>query len=240
MFGSPTTLKTDRGKNFANVEFQQFCMECNVEHQMSSAEHHQGNGLSEAGVKLMKNLRKKNMQDQGKALMEQEHKATPGNSGYSPSRLFLCRQIKTTLPSLQNPSPFIPSAKAHKRFLEERKTKAKIYYDQKHKVKILPELERKTRVWIPDLKRYRQVKQMLRPRSYEIITDQNTTITRNRKDIVEAPAPKLQEPAKQTNEKAYLVNINNQASSSTAAKRPTRVRQLTARAQDSNLKIYKS
>lgn len=67
-FGSPQILRTDRGKQFDCVEFQQFVKEYDFEFKMSSSEHHQSNGLAETGVKIVKIVMDKNPKDPAKAL----------------------------------------------------------------------------------------------------------------------------------------------------------------------------
>ncbi|KAK3927041.1 hypothetical protein KUF71_015347 [Frankliniella fusca] len=188
MFGSPRLIKTDRGTQFVSQEFQQFLVKYDCLHTQSSSEHHQSNGLAEAGVKIIKNILKKNPEDPGRAL--QELRATPSDSGYSPAQLFLSRNIKTALPSVKMDfSPQPPPTKQYRKFLKKKQEKSKSWYDQKHRVKPLKPLDIGERVWVKDVRQYATVTHLARgDRSYGLVTEQGYQIIRNRVYLIEIPS----------------------------------------------------
>lgn len=212
---------------------------------MSSSEHHQSNGLAEAAVKLIKNIMDKNPEDPTKALME--YRATPNDSGYSPSQLFLCRQIKTTLPSMQDFYPAIPARKKYQTFMEQKRNRAKYNYDSKHRVKPLDPLQPEDKVWITDTKEYGKViKQETGPRQYLIQNQRGYHIVRNRRYLVYANSQKEEEsptskegtdtkiPTKEKKTQDQEAKTQEQAINT----RPIRNKKKTEKALASNLKCY--
>ena len=57
--GSPNLLKTDNGPQFASEEFRTFTTKWKISHVISSPLYPKSNGLSEAGVKVVKSILKK-------------------------------------------------------------------------------------------------------------------------------------------------------------------------------------
>lgn len=57
--GIPQKLETDCGTQYTSTEFQNFRKEWNFEHTTSSPYHHQGNGLAERAVQVVKNILRK-------------------------------------------------------------------------------------------------------------------------------------------------------------------------------------
>ena len=111
-YGQPEVMTTDNGPQFTSAEFGKFAAEWNFEHRTSSPNHQQGNGRSEAAVKIAKNLIRKAHaagQDPYKALLAYRNTLQEGLH-YGPSQRFLGRRTRTSLPTsstllqLQQPS----------------------------------------------------------------------------------------------------------------------------------------
>ena len=189
MYGSPNTLRTDRGPQFESEEFRNFASEYDFCHIRSSPHYAQSNGLAEAGVKIIKTVLKKNPQNPGLALME--YRATPNSSGYSPAQLFLSRNIKTRLPSIKkNYQPEVPPIAPYRRYLEHRTKSAKANYDARHRAADLPPLDATDKVWVSDARRHGTVLRAApEPRAYVIQTQDGGQLVRNRRFLVRCPTP---------------------------------------------------
>ena len=96
-FGWPLLIKSDFGPQFRS-EFSQFCRMRNIRHEVSSAYHPQGNGISEAAVKQAKALLTKcgSGEKFKEALLE--YRNTPRSDGFSPAQMFFGRRLNTTIP----------------------------------------------------------------------------------------------------------------------------------------------
>jgi hypothetical protein len=106
-FGWPKFFRADGGPQFRD-KFRLFCSENNITFVATSPYNHQSNGLAEAGVKNVKYLLGKcidNQEDFGLALAE--WKNSPRADGYSPSEVFFRRKLRGILPSV-NTAPFVP------------------------------------------------------------------------------------------------------------------------------------
>ncbi|XP_055643676.1 uncharacterized protein K02A2.6-like [Toxorhynchites rutilus septentrionalis] len=66
--GKPQTMLTDNGTNFVNQKMKKFALEWDIEHITSTHHHQQGNGKSEAAVRIAKRLLK-NSEDRNRLLV---------------------------------------------------------------------------------------------------------------------------------------------------------------------------
>ncbi|OXA53834.1 Transposon Tf2-6 polyprotein [Folsomia candida] len=140
--GVPEEVMSDNGPQFAPVdssEFRKFSREWGFIATTSSPRYPQSNGFVEAGVKIVKNLLKKNS-DWYAALLE--YRATPLANGYSPSDLLMSRRIRSLLP--MNPTRLVPISvdKEDLNSKEElRRSRQKKDYDSHHRVQPKEDLQ---------------------------------------------------------------------------------------------------
>ena len=101
-FGNPEQIMCDQGPQFKSTEFGDFLKERGILCTHSTAYHPRSNGLSEACVKNVERLYQKankNMEKFDESL--QAFRDTPANKNcVSPAEIFLCRRMRTNLPSL--------------------------------------------------------------------------------------------------------------------------------------------
>ena len=98
--GDPLSLRIDGGPQFRS-HFKEFCRKRNIKPDPSSPMHPESNGHSEASVKVVKHLFKKeggNWEAFKRAL--RAFRVTPRADGKSPSMLFYGRTMRTELPRL--------------------------------------------------------------------------------------------------------------------------------------------
>ena len=137
--GSPSTMWTDNGPNFASREFSKFAAEWEFQHCTSSPHYHKSNGKAESAVKIMKNMMKKAKRDNKdvyKCLLEWRNSVTPGTPS-SPVQRLMSRRTRSFLPcksSLYQPE-VIPDVADN---VMSRRRESKRVHD-KH-AKVLPEL----------------------------------------------------------------------------------------------------
>src|SRR5699024_1698739 len=55
-FGYPVTITTDGASYFESREFAKFCEERNIKHHVTTAYHHQGNGLAEKAIQTVEKM----------------------------------------------------------------------------------------------------------------------------------------------------------------------------------------
>ena len=103
-YGFPTHIRSDGGPQYRS-EFNAFCEENGIVHELTSPYMSQSNGLAEAGVKSAKRLLSKCLDTQEDfPLALQAWRNTPRADGYSPAQLFYGRRQR---------SPLIPSLPLH-------------------------------------------------------------------------------------------------------------------------------
>ena len=110
--GWPAAIRTDGGPQFRQ-EFENFCKEMGIQHELSSAYNPNSNGLSEAAVKSVKYLMEKCLatgQNMSAALLEWRN--MPRADGYSPAEMFWGRRQRTRLPTLPIHHEVIDHSKA--------------------------------------------------------------------------------------------------------------------------------
>ncbi|CAL8069840.1 unnamed protein product [Orchesella dallaii] len=170
--GVPEEVISDNGPQFHPLKtspFQQFAREYGFLHSTSSPRYPQSNGFAENGVKIVKNLLKKNT-DWYKALLE--YRASPLANGFSPAELLMGRRIRSTLPV--NPTSLIPTDVDKDELVEKeeiRRNKQKKAYDHHHGVVAKQELSEGEIVWIKDLRIWGKITGVAgTPRSYLVDT----------------------------------------------------------------------
>ena len=95
--GIPDIVISDNGPCFSTVSFQEFAAKYGFLHTTSSPRYPLANGEVERAVRTVKGLLKKN-DDPYLALLS--YRATPPQTGLSPSELLLGRRLRTQLPVL--------------------------------------------------------------------------------------------------------------------------------------------
>jgi hypothetical protein len=135
-WGIPQAIRSDGGPQFRG-EFDQFCQENGIIHELSSAYNPESNGHAEAAVKSMKLLVKKywesgniNLVKLRKAIMEWRN--TPRSEGISPAQYVFGRRQRTSIPILPDGYKRISENEIQKG--EKRREKSdetiKQYHDQ--------------------------------------------------------------------------------------------------------------
>ena len=113
ILGFPKTIRSDGGPQF-RTEFDEFCKNYNIIHELSSPYNPKSNGLAEQAVKTAKHLLikcsadKSNFQD---AL--QMWRCFPQKSSFSLAELFFGRRQRSLLPTLQLHHQPIPLSEAN-------------------------------------------------------------------------------------------------------------------------------
>lgn len=170
--GVPDEVISDNGPQFCPVDsspFRKFAKEYGFQHRTSSPRYPQSNGFVENGVKIVKNLLKKNT-DWYKAVLE--YRATPLSNGFSPAELLFGRRIRSTLP--MDPSRLVPTEVDQNALMtKERlnKNKQKSNYDHHHGVFEKDEPLPGEIVWVKDLRTWATVVEKAdTPRSFLVDT----------------------------------------------------------------------
>ena len=96
----PITLISDKGPNYASVEFTDFTHDWDIQHVTSSPHHAKANGKVESAVKIMKSIISK-ANKQGtlvwKAILEWRNSPTPSQGSSPVQRLVTQNKIKESL-----------------------------------------------------------------------------------------------------------------------------------------------
>jgi len=129
--GTPATLITDNGTNYASQEFKEFTKEWDINHIMTSPHHHKSNGKAESAVKIAENIvkkAKKEGQDVWKAMLEWRNTVTPGLTN-SPAQRLMSRRTRTFIPC--HPSLYKPAVQTNVvTQITHKRRKAKLYHDR--------------------------------------------------------------------------------------------------------------
>ena len=96
-FGWPTTLRSDGGRQFTSGQFEEWCQENGIKHELSNAYFSQSNGHAESAVKQMKYLLLKtggkfNTQFRNGLLA---YRNMPRDGGSSPAQLLFGRRLRS-------------------------------------------------------------------------------------------------------------------------------------------------
>ena len=168
----------------------------NFTHTVSSPTHVQSNGKAEAAVKNVKQLLKScgAMNDQfWKGLLAIRN--TPLLCGKSPAKLLLGRTLHDSLPRYPDPAML---DNATKEKILDLKTKEKDRYDQN--ATTLPPHQAGTRAVVrscldSDWSLLGTITEIRPNRTYTVLTDQGSTLTRNRRYLRPAPQPAAHHPS---------------------------------------------
>ena len=99
--GWPIVIRTDGGPQFRS-EFAKFCEQNGIKHELASPYNPRANGLAESGVKVVKDLLLKCMDEQG----DMQWRNMPKSHGFSPAQLLFGRSQNMLLP--QPAAAFLP------------------------------------------------------------------------------------------------------------------------------------
>ena len=180
-FGIPKEVISDNGPQYISREYSKFAREWDFKHDSSSPEYPQSNGFIERTIQTVKKTLKKAFHsgdDPYLALLAL--RTTPFPNGQpAPATILMNRQLRTTLPAVNNKIRQKGATNA---------TKVPQKSSNKPQNRTLQPLE------AGDFVRFRRknawdrkgviVEKCKQPRSYKIATDKGTTVRRNRKHLL--------------------------------------------------------
>jgi transposase InsO family protein len=224
--GIPDIIISDSGPQFTCVEFAEFCSKWDIQHLLSSPDHHQANGLAERAVQSAKSLLDKCKSEDSDfflALLNSRNIPRDNNLG-SPAQRLLSRKTRTLVTqsqSLLKPKVINNVQKNLKKVRDEKKR----YYDkQSHNLKPLKQGDT---VRIQTTKGYNKlgvVKQQANaPRSY-IVETNGRKLRRNRKYLLKVnektneTQPSTQTPQQSTKTAKQSTDIPQQWAPQTPVK----------------------
>ena len=208
--GIPDTCISDNGPQYSSAEFKQFANKWHFDHITSSPAYPQSNGKAEQSVKMIKNLMKKahkSNSDVYLAMLDFRNTPTQGMTSSPAQRLF-ARRTKTLLPTCQallEPKVQLNVDEEH----DHNQTRMAKYYNAN--AKDLPRLEKDDSVRIQPTrlgtKEWEKAVVVNKPniRSYNVLTERNQLIRRNRRQLRKTDEPQMlevdnQEPEPTANE----------------------------------------
>ena len=145
----------------------QFAEDFQFEHITSSLYFPQSNGDAEIAVRTIKNLLKKK-DDPYQALLA--YRATPLETGYSPSEQLMSHVLRTTVPSTRKQRrPRVPDIVSVRTKDQQLKARQKENFDTRHGARELSPLSPGTSTWIPDRSSEALVSGEEDHRSYEVV-----------------------------------------------------------------------
>jgi hypothetical protein len=179
--GIPEIVHSDNGPQFSSRVFERFAEKYGFTHETSSPHYHEGNGEAERAVETVKNFLTK-AEDPYLALLQ--YRATPLQTGYSPSEMSMGRKLRTRVPVV--PSSLVPEwpqLADMKSALAAQKEVQKRNFDRRHRVVQLPVLKPGDPVWVKEPKESKaEIVKAVGPRSYEVQTPVGK-LRRNRRHL---------------------------------------------------------
>ena len=140
------------------------------------------NGAAEQMVKTIKSILQKSG-DLYLGLLA--YRTSPIHGGRSPAELLMNRSLRTQVAQIHYHTTSQVDHKAFQSVNEEYKVKMKERHDRSQQVKELPILRKGSPVFLSDLQRYGQVKEVLPNRTY--IVSAGSEIRRNRTALIDSP-----------------------------------------------------
>ncbi|XP_015748886.1 PREDICTED: uncharacterized protein K02A2.6-like [Acropora digitifera] len=196
--GIPDIVISNNGPCFSALSLQEFAAKYGFLHTTSSPRYPRANVEVERAVRTVKGLLKKN-DDPYLALLS--YRATPPQTGLSPSELLMGRRLRTQLPVLAKTL----APRDLKREREEVVKKEEIYkfnqrqsFNQRHQAKELPDLTSGDSVWIRDQGCLGKIQEHTQHPRYFIVETEKGTLRRNRSALVKAELPSPSKVDKQT------------------------------------------
>lgn len=190
-WGIPLELVSDNATQFTSGEFQDFCQSYGFVHTTTSPHYPQANGAVERAVQTAKRILKQ--PDPYLALMC--YRATPSAvTGVSPALLMAGRDIRTTLPMLEEK---LQASPVDRHQIQQKDAQAKsayrFFHDRRHSALPLPELQsgQAVRVKLDGEKGWKMSAKVIskcsEPRSYIVKTDNGAVLRRNRRHLQAVP-----------------------------------------------------
>ena len=128
--GIPEVVVSDNGPQYSAEAYARFPREYQFEHITSSPHYPQSNGEAELAVQTVKCLLKKEG-DPYLALLS--YRATPLQSGFSPSELLMPRKLRTNVPVTREVlKPQVPDLSSVRERDERHKTRQQSNYNSRH------------------------------------------------------------------------------------------------------------
>lgn len=132
-YGLPMSIRTDNGPQFASSEFQEFCLENNIEHRFTTPLWPQANGeIERQNRSLLKRLRiAQGTGEEWKEILLKylmAYRSTPhSTTGVSPADLMFKRSFRDKLPSIEGKREDDGEVRDRD---QERKYRSKVYADK--------------------------------------------------------------------------------------------------------------
>ena len=150
----------------------------------SSPLYPQGNGEAERAVHMVKELLRK-QGDPYLALLA--YRATPLQCGYSLAELLMSRRLRTTVPATRESlMPGVPDRGVVRKRDQQQKLQQENNFNDRRGARALPHLDLGSRVWVPDRASEAEVVGQTNPRSYQVVTPEET-YRRNRRALCPLP-----------------------------------------------------
>ncbi|MEW8548052.1 MAG: RNase H-like domain-containing protein [Candidatus Thiodiazotropha sp.] len=201
-FGICEKLKTDGAAYFTSEQFQQYCKDWGITHEVSSPTHASSNGLAEVYVKIAKRILQKAKDDNRDPylpLLQYRNSPLKSCDDMTPAQLMFSRRLRSLLPSTNEQlAPKAISPKVARKKMIESQTKAKEHYDKTARkltpLKIGESVHvQRDKHWEPA-----NVISQHNEHSYNVQTPQGAVYLRNRKFLNKTPArtfPLPEQPA---------------------------------------------
>ncbi|MCG8048272.1 MAG: hypothetical protein N0E48_22075, partial [Candidatus Thiodiazotropha endolucinida] len=197
-FGICEKLKTDGAAYFKSEQFEQYCKDWGITHEVSSPTHASSNGLAEVYVKVAKRILQKAKDDNRDPylpLLQYRNSPLKSCGDLTPAQLMFSRRLRSMLPSTNEQlAPRATSSNATRKKMMESQAKTKEHYDRTAR-KLAPlnigesvHIQR-DKLWEPA-----KVISQQNEHSYNVKTPQGAVYCRNRKFLNKTPRPNLPHP----------------------------------------------